>query len=106
MFHYVLPKILDSIQSLLTMNWMAMESKDSPSLAFVRQLLMKVELEQVVAVVVVVVEAAVAAAVVETVDVAAAADVVEVVVVAAAVVEVVVAEEFDVEVVEVLDVDE
>ena len=61
MFHYVLPKILDSIQSLLTMNWMAMESKDSPSLAFVRQLLMKVELEQVVAVVVV--EAAVAAAV-------------------------------------------
>ena len=93
-------KILDLIQSLLTMNWMAMESKDC--LAFVRQLLKKVELEQVV---VVVVEAAVAAVVVA--DVAAAAADAEVVVVAVVVVEVVVVEEFDVvEFVEVLDVAE
>ena len=97
MIHDPNPNVLDLIQSLLTMNWMAMESKDC--LAFVRQLLKKVELEQVV---VVVVEAAVAVVVA---DVAAAADA-EVVVVAA-VVEVVVVEEFDVvEFVEVLDVDE
>ena len=56
MIHDPNPKILDLIQSLLTMNWMAMESKDC--LAFVRQLLKKVELEQVV-----VVEAAVVVAV-------------------------------------------
>ena len=102
MIHDPNPKILDLIQSLLTMNWMAMESKDC--LAFVRQLLKKVELEQVV--VVVVVEAAVAAVVVADVAAAAAADA-EVVVVAVVVVEVVVVEEFDVvEFVEVLDVDE
>lgn len=101
MIHDPNPKILDLIQSLLTMNWMAMESKDC--LAFVRQLLKKVELEQVV--VVVVVEAAVAAVVVA--DVAAAAADAEVVVVAVVVVEVVVVEEFDVvEFVEVLDVAE
>ena len=100
MIHDPNPKILDLIQSLLTMNWMAMESKDC--LAFVRQLLKKVELEQVV---VVVVEAAVAAVVVA--DVAAAAADAEVVVVAVVVVEVVVVEEFDVvEFVEVLDVAE
>ena len=99
MIHDPNPKILDLIQSLLTMNWMAMESKDC--LAFVRQLLKKVELEQVV----VVVEAAVAAVVVA--DVAAAAADAEVVVVAVVVVEVVVVEEFDVvEFVEVLDVAE
>ena len=98
MIHDPNPKILDLIQSLLTMNWMAMESKDC--LAFVRQLLKKVELEQVV-----VVEAAVAAVVVA--DVAAAAADAEVVVVAVVVVEVVVVEEFDVvEFVEVLDVAE
>ena len=103
MIHDPNPKILDLIQSLLTMNWMAMESKDC--LAFVRQLLKKVELEQVVVVVVVVVEAAVAAVVVA--DVAAAAADAEVVVVAVVVVEVVVVEEFDVvEFVEVLDVAE
>ena len=97
MIHDPNPNVLDLIQSLLTMNWMAMESKDC--LAFVRQLLKKVELEQVV----VVVEAAVAV-VVADVAAAAAADA-EVVV--AAVVEVVVVEEFDVvEFVEVLDVDE
>ena len=101
MIHDPNPKILDLIQSLLTMNWMAMESKDC--LAFVRQLLKKVELEQVV---VVVVEAAVAAVVVADVAAAAAADA-EVVVVAVVVVEVVVVEEFDVvEFVEVLDVAE
>ena len=100
MIHDPNPNVLDLIQSLLTMNWMAMESKDC--LAFVRQLLKKVELEQVV---VVVVEAAVAV-VVADVAAAAAADA-EVVVVVAAVVEVVVVEEFDVvEFVEVLDVDE
>ena len=100
MIHDPNPKILDLIQSLLTMNWMAMESKDC--LAFVRQLLKKVELEQVV----VVVEAAVAAVVVADVAAAAAADA-EVVVVAVVVVEVVVVEEFDVvEFVEVLDVAE
>ena len=98
MIHDPNPKILDLIQSLLTMNWMAMESKDC--LAFVRQLLKKVELEQVV----VVVEAAVAVVVA---DVAAAAADAEVVVVAVVVVEVVVVEEFDVvEFVEVLDVAE
>ena len=96
MIHDPNPNVLDLIQSLLTMNWMAMESKDC--LAFVRQLLKKVELEQVV-----VVEAAVGVVVA---DVAAAAADAEVVVVAA-VVEVVVVEEFDVvEFVEVLDVDE
>ena len=100
MIHDPNPKILDLIQSLLTMNWMAMESKDC--LAFVRQLLKKVELEQVV----VVVEAAVAAVVVADVAAAAAADA-GVVVVAVVVVEVVVVEEFDVvEFVEVLDVAE
>ena len=99
MIHDPNPNVLDLIQSLLTMNWMAMESKDC--LAFVRQLLKKVELEQVV---VVVVEAAVAVVVA---DVAAAAAADAEVVVAAAVVEVVVVEEFDVvEFVEVLDVDE
>ena len=101
MIHDPNPNVLDLIQSLLTMNWMAMESKDC--LAFVRQLLKKVELEQVV-VVVVVVEAAVAVVVA---DVAAAAAADAEVVVVAAVVEVVVVEEFDVvEFVEVLDVDE
>ena len=100
MIHDPNPNVLDLIQSLLTMNWMAMESKDC--LAFVRQLLKKVELEQVV--VVVVVEAAVAVVVA---DVAAAAAADAEVVVVAAVVEVVVVEEFDVvEFVEVLDVDE
>lgn len=99
MIHDPNPNVLDLIQSLLTMNWMAMESKDC--LAFVRQLLKKVELEQVV---VVVVEAAVAVVVA---DVAAAAAADAEVVVVAAVVEVVVVEEFDVvEFVEVLDVDE
>ena len=98
MIHDPNPKILDLIQSLLTMNWMAMESKDC--LAFVRQLLKKVELEQVV---VVVVEAAVAVAVADV----AAADAEVVVAAAVVVVEVVVVEEFDVvEFVEVLDVDE
>ena len=98
MIHDPNPNVLDLIQSLLTMNWMAMESKDC--LAFVRQLLKKVELEQVV----VVVEAAVAVVVA---DVAAAAAADAEVVVVAAVVEVVVVEEFDVvEFVEVLDVDE
>ena len=97
MIHDPNPKILDLIQSLLTMNWMAMESKDC--LAFVRQLLKKVELEQVV----VVVEAAVAVAVADV----AAADAEVVVAAAVVVVEVVVVEEFDVvEFVEVLDVDE
>ena len=97
MIHDPNPNVLDLIQSLLTMNWMAMESKDC--LAFVRQLLKKVELEQVV-----VVEAAVAVVVA---DVAAAAAADAEVVVVAAVVEVVVVEEFDVvEFVEVLDVDE
>ena len=96
MIHDPNPNVLDLIQSLLTMNWMAMESKDC--LAFVRQLLKKVELEQVV------VEAAVAVVVA---DVAAAAAADAEVVVVAAVVEVVVVEEFDVvEFVEVLDVDE
>ena len=61
MIHDPIPKILDLIQSLLTMNWMAKESKDC--LAFVRQLLMKV-VELVEQFVVVVVEAAIAAAVV------------------------------------------
>ena len=99
MIHDPNPNVLDLIQSLLTMNWMAMESKDC--LAFVRQLLKKVELEQVV---VVVVEAAVGVVVA---DVAAAAAADAEVVVVAAVVEVVVVEEFDVvEFVEVLDVDE
>ena len=100
MIHDPNPNVLDLIQSLLTMNWMAMESKDC--LAFVRQLLKKVELEQVV----VVVEAAVAVVVADVAAAAAAAADAEVVVVAA-VVEVVVVEEFDVvEFVEVLDVDE
>ena len=58
MIHDPIPKILDLIQSLLTMNWMAKESKDC--LAFVRQLLMKVV--ELVEQFVVVVEAAVAVA--------------------------------------------
>jgi hypothetical protein len=64
MIHDPIPKILDLIQSLLTMNWMAKESKDC--LAFVRQLLMKVV--ELVEQFVVVAEAAVAAVVIVAAD--------------------------------------